>query len=101
MADEDGYQSKVFNWIESIISCGLPSMTEIFEEHNSPLPRSPLPRGAQDVQMKDQPCAATLLENKFTIEFHAFGDNNVVLFLMQCNMDIKYIGSGEAAKSLI
>ena len=27
--------------------------------------------------------------------------NDVVLFLMQCNMDIKYIGSGEAAKALI
>jgi hypothetical protein len=27
--------------------------------------------------------------------------NDVVLFLMECNMDIKYIGSGEAAKALI
>jgi hypothetical protein len=27
--------------------------------------------------------------------------NDVVLFLMQCNMDIKYIGSGEAAKALV
>jgi hypothetical protein len=27
--------------------------------------------------------------------------NNVVLFLMQCNMDIKYIGSGEAATALV
>jgi len=27
--------------------------------------------------------------------------NDVVIFLLQCNMDIKYIGSGEAAKALI
>lgn len=27
--------------------------------------------------------------------------NDVVLFLMQCNMDIKYVGSGESAKALI
>ena len=27
--------------------------------------------------------------------------NDVVMFLMECNMDIKYIGSGEAAKTLI
>ncbi|KLO06710.1 hypothetical protein SCHPADRAFT_837660, partial [Schizopora paradoxa] len=27
--------------------------------------------------------------------------NDLVLFLVQCNMDIKYIGSGEAAKALV
>jgi hypothetical protein len=27
--------------------------------------------------------------------------NDIVLFLMRCNMDIKYIGSGEAAKALV
>lgn len=27
--------------------------------------------------------------------------NELVIFLMQCNMDIKYIGSGEAAKALV
>jgi hypothetical protein len=27
--------------------------------------------------------------------------NNVVTFLVKCNMDIKYIGSGEAAKALV
>lgn len=27
--------------------------------------------------------------------------NDVVIFLMQCNMDVKYIGSGEAAKALV
>jgi hypothetical protein len=25
----------------------------------------------------------------------------MVIFLMECNMDIKYIGSGEAAKALV
>ncbi|KAJ6615011.1 hypothetical protein B0H10DRAFT_1802260, partial [Mycena sp. CBHHK59/15] len=27
--------------------------------------------------------------------------NDFVLFLLKCNMDIKYIGSGEAAKALM
>ena len=27
--------------------------------------------------------------------------NDIVIFLMECNMDIKYIGSGEAAKALV
>ncbi|KAH7918452.1 hypothetical protein BV22DRAFT_1108358 [Leucogyrophana mollusca] len=27
--------------------------------------------------------------------------NEVIIFLLQCNMDIKYIGSGEAAKALV
>jgi hypothetical protein len=27
--------------------------------------------------------------------------NDVVIFLMECNMDIKYVGSGEAAKALV
>jgi hypothetical protein len=27
--------------------------------------------------------------------------NDVVIFLMRCNMDIKYVGSGEAAKALV
>ncbi|KAH7906877.1 hypothetical protein BJ138DRAFT_1137801 [Hygrophoropsis aurantiaca] len=27
--------------------------------------------------------------------------NDLILFLLQCNMDIKYIGSGEAAKALV
>ncbi|KAH7904933.1 hypothetical protein BJ138DRAFT_1138421 [Hygrophoropsis aurantiaca] len=27
--------------------------------------------------------------------------NELILFLLQCNMDIKYIGSGEAAKALV
>jgi len=72
MADEDGYQLNVFNGIESIISCELPSMTKILEEHNGPLPRPPLPIKTQDVWMKDQPCMATLAEDKFAIEFCAF-----------------------------
>ncbi|KAH7918366.1 hypothetical protein BV22DRAFT_1108374 [Leucogyrophana mollusca] len=27
--------------------------------------------------------------------------NDVIIFLLQCNMDVKYIGSGEAAKALV
>ncbi|EIM85265.1 uncharacterized protein STEHIDRAFT_34259, partial [Stereum hirsutum FP-91666 SS1] len=27
--------------------------------------------------------------------------NDLVLFLMKCNMDVKYIGSGQAAKALV
>ncbi|EGN93339.1 hypothetical protein SERLA73DRAFT_64104 [Serpula lacrymans var. lacrymans S7.3] len=27
--------------------------------------------------------------------------NDLVLFLFRCNMDLKYIGSGEAAKALV
>ena len=154
----------MFDWIESIIKCELPGMTEILEEPRGPIPRPPLPKDTVDPRSKLQPHASDMTDEEFAESFHGFveelaircnwhehkatcwkhvkpgakkGDpvcrmringktrsftdldeetqsilikrlhprinnyNEVVLFLMQCNMDIKYIGSGEAAKALV
>ena len=164
LTGEDGFRLRMFDWIESIIKCELPGMTEILEEPRGPIPRPPLPKDMMDPRSKLQPHASDMTDEEFAESFRGFveelaircnwhehkatcwkhvkpgakkGDpvcrmringktrsftdldeetqsilikrlhprinnyNEVVLFLMQCNMDIKYIGSGEAAKALV
>ena len=164
MTNEDGFKLKMFDWIESIIKCDLPDMTEILEENAGALPRPKLPKGDMDPRMRPQPEFSDITEDQFANDFRMFvkelaircnwhehksicwkhlkpgekrGDpvcrmridgktrtftdldeetqsilikrlhprinnfNDVVIFLMQCNMDIKYVGSGEAAKALV
>jgi hypothetical protein len=164
LADENGFRLKMFTWIESIVKCELPGMTEILEEGREPLPRPSLSKGATDPRLQKQPQISEMSEDEFSVRFREFveelaircnwhvhnetcwkhlkpgetkGDpvcrmridgktrtftdldnetqsimlkrlhprinnyNEVIMFLMQCNMDIKYIGSGPAAKALV
>jgi hypothetical protein len=164
MANEEGFQLQMFDWIESIIKCELPGMTEILEEPHNVIPRPVLLTGEIDPRMRETPKVGKMTEEEFAVQFRIFvselaircnwhehrdtcwkhlrpsekqGDltcgmsfdgktwafteldeatqsillkqlhphinnfNDVVMFLMQCNMDLKYIGSGEAAKALI
>jgi hypothetical protein len=167
MAASPGFQASMFNWIESIIQCQLPStLTEILE-HGSELKRPPrCLDGDPRLHLRPRPShlehdeadpefevAFREFVEKLVIEcnWHEHKDtcfiylkhgeprddstcrmringstrpmtsidpetqsillkwlhprinnfNDVVLFLMECNMDIKYIGSGEAAKALV
>lgn len=165
MAASPEFQKSMFQWIESIIKCQLPStLTEILE-HGSELPRPPK---CADPRLESRPRPILLGDDENDHEFesafrefverlaiecnwHEHKDtcfihlkpgearddstcrmridgstrsmttidpetesillkrlhprinnfNDVVIFLMECNMDIKYIGSGEAAKALV
>jgi hypothetical protein len=52
MTDEHGFKIRMFDWIESIIKCDLPGMTEILKEQGDPLPRPNLPKGQIDPTTK-------------------------------------------------
>ncbi|KAJ6612590.1 hypothetical protein B0H10DRAFT_1807132 [Mycena sp. CBHHK59/15] len=167
MQQNEEFKSNVFHWIESIISCELPGMDDIWVEKSEAdtvlLPRIP---GAKDPRLVESPqvpapgeddtefqkafretVTALAIEcnwhvhlptcfkhlepgqprNDSTCQMCIDGHtqrfteldpetqsiklwslhpridnfNDFVLFLLKCNMDIKYIGSGEAAKALM
>lgn len=159
MEQVPGYKQSVFNWLESVIKCELPSDTEPVSEPGGALPRPSRAAGVADPRMRDTPnLIGEMSDEPFATRFRAFvedlavecnwhkhtetcwkhlarGDprddahcrmrvngitrsltgsvllrrlhprinnyNDVVIFLLRCNMDIKFIGSGEAAKALI
>jgi hypothetical protein len=164
MRTEPGFQTKMFAWLESIISCQLPSDTEVVIETDGPLKAPPLDPGKDDPRLHKKPTAATMTEEEFEANFRLTVEdlviqsnwhehrstcwkhlkngeprtdkscrmridgevnpltrldpetesiilrrlhprinnyNELVIFLLRCNMDIKYIGSGEAAKALV
>ncbi|KAJ7603335.1 hypothetical protein DFH06DRAFT_1022312, partial [Mycena polygramma] len=169
MAADDGFKAAVFSWLESIISCELPGMTEVREEtcEKDTLPPE-APSNFVDPRLRPSPMApvdgdsATELQfqrdfretvkslaiecnwhvhqatcwkhlhpgqprNDTTCRMGISGTtqrfteldpetqsillrrlhprinnyNDFVLFLLRCNMDIKYVGSGEGAKALV
>ncbi|KAJ7340541.1 hypothetical protein DFH08DRAFT_617927, partial [Mycena albidolilacea] len=164
MKDNPLFQGKMFAWLESIISCELPSTTELVIETDGEMKPPKMPDGWEDPRVHKKPDVADMGEDEFaqamlaTVEELAIksnwhvhretcwkylkpgeprtdktcrmrinGDvnplthidpesesiilrrlhprinnyNQLVLFLLRCNMDIKYIGSGEGAKALI
>jgi hypothetical protein len=164
MVADPSFKQDMFRWLESIIKCELPGMTEEIVETQGKLECPDLPPGSIDPRLAAGPILAENNEDEFAKEFTTFvselavacnwhkhtftcwkhlkkglieGDsncqmcidgttlaasnlepetmsillcrlhprinnfNNVVIFLLQCNMDIKYIGSGEAAKALV
>ncbi|KAJ7131640.1 hypothetical protein C8R43DRAFT_895752, partial [Mycena crocata] len=165
MNGDDGFKRDVFAWIESIISCHLPGMTEPSVETCPEDAKAPkMPSGWKNPQLEREPLIANLSDAEFETQFketvrslaitcnwhdhthtcwkhvrpgQAKNDNSCrmridgstralteldpdtqsillkrlhprinnfnefVLFLLRCNMDIKYVGSGEAAKALV
>ncbi|KAJ7088871.1 hypothetical protein B0H15DRAFT_780469, partial [Mycena belliarum] len=164
MRDSPEFRDNMFRWLESIISCQLPSDTDIVVETNGPLEAPDLPPGRADPRLHRDPKVKDLTDDEFqkafleTVEdlvvlsnWHSHREtcwkhlkngeprndnscrmridgsvnpltrvdaetesimlrrlhprinnyNELVIFLLRCNMDIKYIGSGEAAKALV
>ncbi|EGO30716.1 hypothetical protein SERLADRAFT_432334 [Serpula lacrymans var. lacrymans S7.9] len=164
MAQDDLYKDQIFNWLESVIKCELPTNSEVIvEQPGCPLKKPSLsvneldPRIAEGPNLGDddsdfaeqfqqfvtelavhcnwhehtETCWKHLQNNKPRDDHHcrmrmngttrAFIDidpetqsillwrlhprinnfNDVVLFLLHYNMDIKYIESGQAAKALV
>ncbi|KAK7038370.1 hypothetical protein R3P38DRAFT_2417563, partial [Favolaschia claudopus] len=164
MAADSNYKCAMFQWLESIISCELPSTKEVVKELNGPIPPPKMPSDWIDPRLHKKPDVRTMSENEFQAAFLTTVEdlviksnwhvhkptcwkylkvgqphndstcrmridgsvhpvthldpetesiilrrlhprinnfNQLVMFLLRCNMDIKYIGSGEAAKALI
>ncbi|KAJ7887527.1 hypothetical protein B0H14DRAFT_2337624, partial [Mycena olivaceomarginata] len=164
MRENPSFQGKMFLWLESIISCELPSTKEPVVETNGELKPPKMPDGWDDPRVHKKPEVVDMEEQEFveamlaTVEvlatksnWHVHREtcwkylkpgeprndktcrmritgevnplthvdpetesiilrrlhprinnyNQLVIFLLRCNMDIKYIGSGEAAKALI
>ena len=167
MGASDDYKDSMFQWLESVIKCELPTTSSVVKE----LDGVPLPRpsrlhetGGPDPGVIAGPSINDHSPEDFEAEFSNFvealvkeynwhehnatcwkylkpgdakddstcrlrmdgktrevttldqetssillrrwhpriaSDNDLVIFLMKCNMDIKFIGSGEAAKALI
>ncbi|KAF8143075.1 hypothetical protein K438DRAFT_2110948, partial [Mycena galopus ATCC 62051] len=158
------FQGEMFTWLESIISCELPSMTAIVVEPDGPLKPPSMPDDWEDPRFHKKPSVAAMSEEEFLQAFnntvedlaiksnwhvhratcfkylkageprndttcrmringevhaHTHVDpdtesiilhrlhpcincyNRLIIFLLRCNMDIKYVGSGEAAKALV
>ncbi|KAJ7118469.1 hypothetical protein C8R43DRAFT_832054, partial [Mycena crocata] len=165
MSEDSTFKTTMFRWIESIISCELPGMTEVFvEEGGVPTPKPKRAPGKVDARCTKGPIKTPeMSEEDFAAAFRdtvadlarecnwhvhkptcwkhlrpgeprsdktcrmridgktrSLTDldpetgsillrrlhprinnfNDLVLFLLRCNMDIKYIGSGPAAKAL-
>lgn len=162
---DPGFQTRMFTWLEAMISCETPGTTECFRDFDKVTAKRPLQDPTViDPRIADAPIVANMTEDMFEIEFQKFvgdlavvcnwhehketcwkhlkegderGDstcrmridgstravteldeatlsillrrlhprinnfNDLVMFLMKCNMDIKYIGSGQAAKALV
>lgn len=165
MAIDPVFKQKMFSWIETVIRCDLPGMTEPLKERKGePAQKPDRPRQVRDPRLHKDPQIQDMDDGSFTEAFqemvkllaiecnwHEHKDtcwkhlkkgeprtdstcrmridgstrsltevdpetgsillkrlhprinnfNDVILFLLRCNMDIKYIGSGEAAKALI
>jgi Helitron helicase-like domain at N-terminus/PIF1-like helicase len=165
MSEDCSFASSVITWLESIIHCHLPGMTEpLRETPQTPLLPPPMPPGHMDPRLAKQPILLEDNSHEFEAAFRSFvsdlavacnwhvhtstcwkhlkpGEprddahcrmridgttrsmteidpetqslllrrlhprinnfNDLVLFLVQCNMDIKFIGSGQAAKALV
>ncbi|KAJ7119794.1 hypothetical protein C8R44DRAFT_539000, partial [Mycena epipterygia] len=159
------FKASMFSWIESVISCQLPSMTEPQLEtcpEDAKQPKNP--PGWKNPQLTREPLLDHMPDDEFEARFrdtvtelaklcnwhdhthtcwkhvkpgHVKDDkscqmridgstralteldeatqsillkrlhprinnfNEFVIFLLRCNMDIKYVGSGEAAKALV
>jgi hypothetical protein len=158
MVEHPPFRTAVFSWLEDIIKCELPELTE-------PLATAiPLIEEDTDCHLKLAPQVSSLDHNSFRAEFQLFvrhlaircnwhvhndtcfkhlrkgearsdgncrmcingatqpvttldeetlsimlrrfhpwinNDNNVLLFLLQSNIDIKFVGSGPAVKALV
>ncbi|KAJ7868204.1 hypothetical protein B0H14DRAFT_3585846, partial [Mycena olivaceomarginata] len=164
MKESPVFQGKMFSWLESIISCELPSTKELVVETNGEMKPPKMPEGWDDPRLHKKPDVGDMEEDEFaeamlaTVEelviksnWHVHREtcwkylkpgeprtdkscrmridgnvnplthiepesesiilrrlhprinnyNQLVIFLLRCNMDIKYIGSGEGAKALI
>ncbi|KAJ7158210.1 hypothetical protein C8R43DRAFT_882677, partial [Mycena crocata] len=164
MRDSPDFQTKMFNWLESIIKCELPSTNEVLIETDGAMKAPPLPEGKRDPRLNKDPRIDNMSEEEFEVAFRDTVEdlailfnwhdhratcwkhlkngeprtdescrmridgsvnpftridletesimlrrlhprinnyNELIIFLLRCNMDIKYVGSGEAAKALI
>ncbi|KAI0043930.1 hypothetical protein FA95DRAFT_1583949 [Auriscalpium vulgare] len=151
MASEPEFQSDMFRWVESIIHCELPGMSEVVR--NSAALRRPEPLPGIDVRAQDPPAAPRNMNDQERVAFETNFRDFVKELAIACNwhglkpgqprddahcrmrmtgetralteldpetsalllrrlhpwinnfndgnMDIKYIGSGEAAKALV
>ncbi|KAJ6572654.1 hypothetical protein B0H10DRAFT_1964367 [Mycena sp. CBHHK59/15] len=158
------FDQRMFEWLESLIRCELPSDTKAVIETNGALKAPPLARGKQDPQLTKGLHIDSLSEVEFEAAFretvedlviksnwHDHRDtcwkylknreprndqschmridgtinpfthvdpktesimlrrlhprinhyNDLIMFLLRCNMDIKHIGSGDTAKALV
>ncbi|KAJ7155909.1 hypothetical protein C8R43DRAFT_825594, partial [Mycena crocata] len=164
MREEPEFQERMFDWLESIIQCQLPSTEEVVVEKDGPLKAPDLPPDRLKLRVTKDPKVEGMSEDEFekafreTVEDLAImfnwhdhkptcwkhlknGEprtdescrmridgsvnpfthldmatesimlkrlhprinnfNDLIMFLLRCNMDIKYVGSGEAAKALV
>ncbi|KAF8143047.1 hypothetical protein K438DRAFT_1466822, partial [Mycena galopus ATCC 62051] len=164
MRADSVFEGRMFVWLESIISCELPSTTAIVLEPDEPLKPPKMPDGWDDPRLHKEPNVAGMTEEEFASAFdkvvedlaiksnwhvhhatcfkylkageprndttcrmritsevkaHTHLDpdtesvilgrlhprincyNQLIIFLFRCNMDIKYVGSGEVAKALV
>ncbi|KAF8177146.1 hypothetical protein K438DRAFT_1606696, partial [Mycena galopus ATCC 62051] len=164
MRSDPQFQGQMFAWLESIISCELPSTTSIVQEPDGPLKPPKMPDDWDDPRLHKEPCVAAMTDDEFQPAFaktvedlaiksnwhvhratcfkylkaneprndttcrmrvngevhaHTHLDpqtdsiilrrlhprincyNRLIIFLLRCNMDVKYVGSGEAAKALV
>lgn len=161
---DESFQANVFQWLEDIIKCELPGMSEPLKGVCGRLMSNVEEQGEQDVRLLRAPQISLMEAEDFAYRFCKFvkdlavtcnwhhhtgtcfkhlekgqprtdgnccmrisgqtrtatsldpdtssillcrlhpwinNYNDVVLFLLQCNMDIKFIGSGPAAKALV
>jgi hypothetical protein len=161
MREDPAFQTRMFQCLEAIISCELPSTTEPVIETGVPLLPPEIPSGWDDLRLHKKPAVKDMSDEEFEIALrqtveelaiksnwhvhkstcwkylkpgeprndstcrmritgevnplthldaetesillrrlhpHINNFNQLVMFLLRCNMDIKYIGSGEAAK---
>ena len=78
---DDGFRLRMFDWIESIIKCELPGMTEVLEEPNGAIPRPPLPNNSVDPRSKIQPQVSDMTDDEFAEKFCGFVEELAI----QCN----------------
>ncbi|KAJ7840460.1 hypothetical protein B0H13DRAFT_1510811, partial [Mycena leptocephala] len=164
MRENPDFPARMFGWLESIISCELPSTRDPVIETDRPLLPPEMPPGWEDPRLHKKPDVEMMTDQEFETAFRATVEelviksnwhvhkatcwkylkpgeprndmtcrmritgevnplthldpetesimlrrlhprinnfNQLVMFLLRCNMDIKYVGSGEAAKALV
>src|SRR5262245_40102550 len=70
---DPNFMVDMFKWLESIIKCELPGMTDILDEHGQWPIKKPLhSEGILDPRLWSTPLKAQMNDNKFEREFQTF-----------------------------
>ncbi|KAI0723583.1 hypothetical protein C8Q76DRAFT_572672, partial [Earliella scabrosa] len=85
-----------FNWHEHTSTCW--KYLRRSEKHSDQTCRMRIDGSTRELTIIDDETGSILLRR---LHPHIANYNDLVIFLMKCNMDIKHIGSGEGAKALI